>query len=195
MPESVSLVPVTLLIMPPVTLLITPEYRATFYDLDDLLLEISNRDGLYVVAMNSRALQDAGIYERVLVEAFVGTPTQEWPLRLISGLIARASRERLRAAGRSLPGAGPFRLYRGVAGRRPRRRVRGFSWTDSLEVARRFATRDPTLDDPAVYKVLVEGAHVLTYVGGEEGEYLVLLPGTTRPVRIESPSGAPARRR
>jgi hypothetical protein len=84
MPESVSL--------GPVAVWITQEYCRTFYDLDDLLLEMSNQDGFFVVDKNWRALQAAGIYERVLVEAFVGTPTNERPLRLISALIARASR-------------------------------------------------------------------------------------------------------
>jgi hypothetical protein len=48
--------------------------------------------------------------------------------------------------------------------------------------------RDARFDDPAVYEVLVEAVDVLTYIGEEEHEYLVLLPRRTRPARIEGSS-------
>jgi hypothetical protein len=129
------------------------EHSMTFFDLEVLLSEISNRDGFYVVAANAEVLRKAGIYERVLLDVFVGSPTNDWPLAVISGLLAHANRRRLRAAGNPLPSRrGPFLLYRGVAGAPPRRRVRGFSWTDSIESAKRFALRIPNLCDPAVYR-------------------------------------------
>jgi|HubBroStandDraft_6_1064221.scaffolds.fasta_scaffold168188_2 hypothetical protein len=172
----------------PITLILSPEreHSMTFFDLEVLLSEISNRDGFDVVAANEEVLRKAGIYERVLLDVFVGSPTNELPLSKISGLLARANRRKLRAAGNPLPSRhGPFLLYRGVAGAPPRRRVRGFSWTDSIESAKRFATRIPNLRDPAVYSVRVEAADVLAYVGGEEAEYLVQLPRTARPVRVD----------
>jgi len=44
----------------------------------------------------------------------------------------QADRARLRALGDALPGPGPFTLFRGVAGRGAKRRVRGLSWINAM---------------------------------------------------------------
>ena len=97
------------------------------------------------------------------------------------------------AAERESVVAGPFTLYRGVAGPEPDRRVSGLSWTHSVEDARWFAQNharrlrewisDP---DPAVCRVTVDAAAVLVYTNvHEEQEFIVMLsPGIT-PERIE----------
>ena len=176
-------------------LVVQPGEHARFWNLDHLLSHIGNTDGLFVAAANKAVLQRAGIYEKVLLEAFVGTPTNHWPLVLITSLFSFADPARLRAVGNPLPSSGPFLLYRGVAGKPPRRRVRGLSWTDDFRVAQSFACRVPGLVDQAVYRVRVREEDVLTYVGGEEGEYIVRLPQTARPVRIEERVTGDARAR
>ena len=101
-----------------------------------------------------------------------------------------ADSERLRACGDPLPGHGPFTIFRGVAGRGSARRVRGLSWTGSQERAEWFAQRlARILPNPAVFKVTVSEADVIAYVhsgkqGRGEEEFIVLLPQSSRPVRV-----------
>ena len=118
----------------------------------------------------------------------------KWPIRTLRKLFDRADRDRLRAAGDPIPGVGPFTIYRGVGGRGRARHVRGLSWPASRERARWFAQRAQIfgLHDPAVYCVTVDACHVLAFVdsadanGRGEEEFVVLLPQTLRPVRLES---------
>lgn len=92
-------------------------------------------------------------------------------------LFGSANREALRAAGDPLPGPGPFTVYRGVSGEEhEERRVRGLSWTTSIDRAREFAKRFDG-PDPAVYEAVIEARHVLAYIDwNDEEEFIVLLP-------------------
>jgi hypothetical protein len=147
-----------------------------------------NTDWLGIVLGNLTVLKEQGLYEKALLQAFTGcrVNNHHWPPHMLAWLFAQADRARLREAGDPLPGPGPFTLYRGVAGRGAGRRVRGLSWTASLDRARSFATRLP-LDDPAVFQVTVDESDVLAYVNGrQEEEFLVRLAPNARPIRIES---------
>jgi hypothetical protein len=97
-----------------------------------------------------------------------------------------ADRARLRAAGDPLPEP-PFTLYRGVAGRGPARRVRGFSWTASRERGPWFADRFTSLlHDPAVYTITVGEESILAYVNERQEEEFIVDPLALghRPVRV-----------
>jgi hypothetical protein len=151
-----------------------------------------NLAGLDLVLRNLQPLRAAGLYEQALVCAYVKTRTnwRRFPHDVIKSLFRAADRDRLRACGEPLPGAGPFTVYRGVCGRGRARRVRGISWTGSLAVAawfaNRFAERD--LPDAAVYRADVDAAAVLAFLhddaGRGEDEYLVLLPDSCRVRRV-----------
>jgi hypothetical protein len=135
---------------------------------------------------NQVVLREAGLYEQVLLEAFVGTRTNhsDWPLDVLTFLFAGCDRDKLRAAGDPLPGPGPFVLYRGIAGHGPRRRRRGLSWTEDAERAQWFATRF-SLAHPMVLRVIVDETAVLAYVNDrQEREFVVVLPSTVQPVRV-----------
>ncbi len=167
-------------------------------DAGGFLVTASNEYGLDLVYFNMTELQARGLYERALLDAFIDTRTnnRHWPLRELMGMFEIADRERLRAAGDPLPGPGPFTIYRGVAGRGRARRVRGLSWTRSLERAQWFADRGPWfgLKDPAVFRVTVEANDVLAYCNGsyrEEEEFIVLLPESARPIRVTRPRPPP----
>lgn len=150
-----------------------------------LLYANGNTVWLHVVARNMGALRQRGIYEAALLDAWAGTRTNnvEIPTWVLEDLFAHADRAVLRKLA-PLPHAGPFTLYRGVAGHRPHRRVRGFSWTGSRDQAAWFARRFG-LADPAVYRVTVGEEHVLAYSDDrQEDEYLVLLPPNVRPRRL-----------
>ena len=148
-----------------------------------------NQDHLNIVWQNRDELQRRDLYEKTLLSAFIATRTNnhQCALDTLNLLFEIADRERLLAAGDPLPGPGPFTLYRGVAGRTRARRIRGLSWTGSLERAKWFAERGENLGlaDPAVFKVTVNADAVLAYSNERnEQEFIVLLPESARPVRV-----------
>lgn len=148
----------------------------------------SNMESLVLVYMNAKALLDRGMYERALLDAFIAARTNNhhFPVNMLQWLFSRADRARLLAAGDPLPDGETFTLYRGVAGRGPARRVRGFSWTSSPERAQWFANRAGGwgLHDPAVYTVTVERSDVYAYSNErKESEFIVLLERENKPRR------------
>lgn len=161
-------------------------------DVAGFLFAASNRDSLDLVAYNARALRKRGLYEAGLLDAFTASRTNNFHYSVggLKLLFASADRAKLRANGDPLPSDGPFTLYRGVAGRASARRVRGLSWTSSLETAQWFAGRFASLlADPAVYQITVDAEHVLAYLhekGRDEHEFIVLLPQGTRPKRVST---------
>jgi hypothetical protein len=102
-------------------------------------------------------------------------------------LFSLADRARLLACGDPLPGAGPFTVYRGVAGHGPARRVCGYSWIEDIEIARWFARRSADAGDPAIFRTVVEASEVLAYLheprGRSEREILIYPP--SKVVRVE----------
>jgi hypothetical protein len=107
-----------------------------------------------------------------LLDSFVRTNHAHWALSELHELFQSADRKALRAAGDPLPGPGPFTVYRGVSGEEPEeRRIRGLSWTTSVDRAREFAERFDG-PDPAVYEAVIKARHVLAYVNWEKEEEL-----------------------
>ncbi len=152
------------------------------------LIGASNEDSLSLVYKNIFLLRDRGLYEKTLLDAFIATRTNNHGCRLdtLRLLFDIADRDRLLAAGDPLPGPGPFTIFRGVAGKGRARRVRGLSWTGSLEKAQWFARR-LYLPDPAVFQVTVSIEDVLAYSNErEEQEFIVLLPDSAKPVRLKT---------
>jgi hypothetical protein len=142
--------------------------------------------GLRVVLQNAALLKRRGFYERALLCAYTEGRGSHYqvPLGLIRGWFTSCDRARLRAAGEPLPGPGPWRVYRGVAGMRQHRHVRGVSWTLNQERARWFAHRWG-LYDPAVLSLVVSERKVLAYTNArQEQEFLLLLNGNHRPQRV-----------
>jgi hypothetical protein len=153
--------------------------------LGDILYSDVDQLSLRIVALNGAALRAKGIYERALLSAFAHTNHADWSLLALRRLFASADRGRLRSGGDPLPGPGPFTIYRGVAGVEPARRVCGLSWTSSAEEARPFAHR-LRWPDPGVYRITVRATDVVAYLNmKEEAEFVVMLPETARPERVE----------
>jgi hypothetical protein len=111
-----------------------------------------------------------------------------WHYGDIRHMLTDADKERFRAAGDPLPSAGPFKLYRGVAGLRGHRAIGGYSWTSSIDVAAWFANRfSAMLPDPAVYTLWVPEEYVMAYTDGrQEQEFIVQLPWMCQPKRCLS---------
>lgn len=97
----------------------------------------SNELSIQIVVANAEQLRDRGLLERAIVTALIATRTanfRDYPR--IRELLRFADRERLLAGGDVRPPSrGPFTLYRGVGGKGPARRVRGYSWTSKRETA------------------------------------------------------------
>jgi hypothetical protein len=151
----------------------------------------SNQYHLDLVVHNVLALRERGLYEPALLGALRSTRTNNHHCSLdtLRWLLYLADRDRLRQAGALLPGAGPFTLYRGVAGRGAARRIRGVSWTLSFETAKWFAMRFamllPWATQLAVFQIVIDAKAVLAYVTDRsEEEFLVLLRPDDKVTRV-----------
>ena len=82
------------------------------------------------------------------------------------------------------PDPPPTTLYRGVAGRGRARRLRGLSWTSSLECACWFARRFDQ-PDPAVFSIPFVPRQVVMYLDDRnEDEYVTIVPKAQRLTRV-----------
>lgn len=147
-------------------------------DILGVLCLIGNDRGLEFVTQNIQALKADGLFEMALVEAFTAcrVNNNSWPLPVLRSLFCTvADRQKLRLLGPPLLGAGPFHLYRGVAGRGGSRRTAGISWTANLNAACWFAMRfADVLDDPGVYEYMADESEVLCrHNERNEDEYLL----------------------
>jgi hypothetical protein len=143
-----------------------------------------SQNSLKLVHRNAGQLNEREIYESALLAAFTWTRTNNsaWPERMLASLFAHADREKLRAAGDPIPDAA-VKVYRGVAGSGRRRRERGLSWTDSLDVACWFAQRG-RYADPAVLMATVEPDEILACVNDRREREFIVQPGSFKRLPI-----------
>jgi hypothetical protein len=153
------------------------------------LFYTNNMYGLELVWRNFRALRERGLYEQALLTAYQSVRTNTRG-QVAEFLFCNADKAKLRSLGAPLPHPGPFRLYRGVAGKGRARNVRGLSWTESFDVAKWFAERFARPDcnllaSPAVFEVTVPESAVLAYLTDrKEEEFIVLLEREMEPRRV-----------
>jgi hypothetical protein len=147
-------------------------------DLDGVFSCMQGDTKLCFVCDNILPLKLNGLYEESLLHAYTRCRTNfaSWPTSVLRWMFGLANRRQLAGAGDMWPGPGPYTVYRGVAGRGRKRRVRGFSWTTSFEKARWFATRYG-LEKPMVYEAQVDEKNVLAYYNRRgEQEFLCDIP-------------------
>jgi hypothetical protein len=161
----------------PDPLLKDAEDAAACGDVDMLLCLLDNTSELAFVSDNIAWLKSLGKYEKALLNAYIDTRTNysRWQLSVLKLLFNMADRPTLLAAGDPLPGNEPFTVFRGVAGRGSKRRLRGISWTADREKAIWFAKRfvEMGLVQPAVYQAVIPIANVYAYHNGRnEQEFL-----------------------
>lgn len=159
-----------------------------YLDGDVFLFMVSadNQLGVELVAANAAALKERGILEECVFYAMTIPRINYYHYyRELRRLLGQVDRAKLLAQGDPLPGSGPYRLYRGVAGRGPARRVRGFAWTFDREQAQWFADRYAYfLADPGVYVTTVGRDDVLFFDEGREKEMAILLASRGRTERV-----------
>ena len=163
-------------------------------DVETLLAFLDNTTELSFVADNIEWLKSIGKYETALLSAYIDTQTNytNWSLDLLKFLFSIASRPALLAAGETLPGAGPFVVFRGVAGKGAKRRLRGLSWTDDRERAIWFANRyaETGLEKPAVMRAEVMPAQVYAFCDDRNEREFICDIGQAFPIKTEWRAGA-----
>jgi hypothetical protein len=145
----------------------------------------SNHSALDTVRRNLELLRQRGIYESALISAFVGCKYNNRQHRIwdIIFLLSIADRDKLRAAGSSLPGVGPFVVYRGVHGTGRDRRVRGLSWTLDRDIAAWFASRFSGADQ-AVYTATVTAEEVYCFYDDRKEREVICHPAKAKRIDI-----------
>ncbi len=147
---------------------------------------VSSENALLIVDDNVVAFKERAILEPAVAYALVQTGTNHHAVsvRRIDALLRACDRERLLGSSDRLPPGDSFKVFRGVAGSGAARRVRGFSWTGSLDVACWFAARYPALGDPAVVTARLQTTDVYLYSDERYEDEFVGRPRSCRRVDI-----------
>jgi hypothetical protein len=156
-------------------------------DIHRVMNYMPNTSRLGFLVDNILPLTKAEKYEDALFCAYTGTRTNfsNWSLDVLTYILNKADPVKMRSLGSSIPDLETFTLYRGVAGRGRKRRVNGFSWTESPHIAAWFACRYPELPDPAVYRVAVTRDQILFCCDErKEKEFVLRLPLRMKPKRV-----------
>jgi hypothetical protein len=157
-----------------------------FYAVNGFFMYASSDVAMLLFMDNENYFKKHGLYEKALLYAWahqkvnvlqIGDRVSSWDHFMRNCLQLCADSDALLAAGDPLPLGDPLTIYRGVRGR-GKRNLRGISWTLSLEVAKKFSKRFPTLENfrPAVYQTTVRRSDVYAYLNSfREGEQEVLV--------------------
>jgi hypothetical protein len=164
--------------------------------LEEVLKEYAWADSVQVMDIvldNWPVLRDAGLLEEAFLNAWCtqkfGFPN--WTNAFCDAILGLLQREKLLNAGDPMPPGDSFVVYRGVAGVGRKRRVRGYSWSGDIGVARLFAeirAHRGLLPNPAIYRAEIRREHVLAYInesGRNEQEFLLLPRYLSKIKRVE----------
>ena len=149
---------------------------------DAIGLVIKAGGGALAFVLDNRfALRDLGMFEPALISAFTGCRMNfnEWQAKEIEGLFKMCDRDKLWAAGDEPPPGDRWTVYRGVAGKRGQRKVRGLSWTSSRDQACWYALR-LDLPDPAVYSATVGRQDVYCFSDDRDEQECICRPRSPR---------------
>lgn len=151
-------------------------------DPTSLFLSVPDGFKLQFVERNVESLRRIKSYEKILLRAYQSLSITIEDLRLdrLRRLFALADRERLLAAGDPLPEGESFKLYRGTGKEIESKRgirVHGLSWTDKIEIARKFSGlyTEPKYESH-VYTANVPRAQVLAFRKYPEREFVLRTP-------------------
>lgn len=154
-------------------------------DVGAFLITVSSDARLALVCDNMHLLRQRGLYEEALLMAYSGCRVnhRNWSASVLQYLFGFADRDKLREVGDPLPGAGPFTIYRGVSGVGAARRLRGLSWTGSLDIACWFACRFP-LGTPAVVTATIDAADVYACITDRDEDEFVCRPAKVKRMKL-----------
>lgn len=138
-----------------------------------------SQDRTALVFDNICELISCGMYEESLFDAYVSTKgnLRSWDTLTLDIMFNAGKQQALQRLGDSLPLESAV-VYRGVWGTGRKRRVRGFSWTTSLDVACWFASNvmyggASVPKNAAVYRARIEPEEIY-FVTNERNEHEVV---------------------
>jgi hypothetical protein len=180
------------------------KHREPTSPLEEVLKRIAwanSVQGMDIVLDGWHMLRDAGLLEVAFLDAWSGQKFgfPNWTNAFLEFVFGNLEREKLLNASDPMPPGDSFIVYRGVAGVGRKRRVRGYSWSGDIGIARLFAeiraSRGGGLPEPAVFSAVIQRQHVLAYInesGRNEQEFLLLpryLSKIKRIERVTTPGG------
>jgi hypothetical protein len=134
--------------------------------------------GLALVFDNTFLLKELDMYEAALIAAFslnCKTNFSHWSPSVVMSMFDRADRHKLQSHGIMIP-TEPVIAYRGVSGVGARRRMKGWSWTTSKDMACWFAMRCEWLGNPSVYKCVFDPKDIYVMHNEREEDELIGIP-------------------
>jgi hypothetical protein len=151
------------------------------------LCYIASGNQLCFVCDNAMQLKATGLLEKALLEAFTSSRINNRLISLswIDYLFRLCDRSVLRSLSNPLPGSGPFTIYRGVAGSRNSRRVKGWSWTTDIHIACWFSLR-LGLENPAVYEATIDEKNIFAYVDDRNESEIICCPSRPKNLKLTS---------
>lgn len=155
-------------------------------DIYGVIFSLRGREMAFVFD-NLELLKEKGKYEEALFYAYTDVKMNysHWSIQTLKYLFSKADIQKMRKVGDFIPNKKTFTLYRGVSGKGNKRRVNGFSWTESPNIAAWYANWFER-HDPAVFTVTVPNSCVMACCNDRnEKEYLLNLPLPVKPKRIK----------
>jgi hypothetical protein len=144
------------------------------------LLLADNEFSLPLLDCISQKAKRAGQLEAAFIHAFTATRTDNHKnFEIIKKLLKKVNLVTLQKAGDEIPKMENFQLYRGAASDFKN----GFSWTSSIEIARRFASRHVNLDSN-IYVANVKHHQIIFYSNDRNEREFVLDASLIQPQKF-----------
>lgn len=135
---------------------------------------------------NIIAIRCCGLIKEFVSYAYVGTKNNlsSYPLNLFRHLFSFCNKDALRKLNDPFEVKPFYDLYRGVSGKGRARRLRGYSWTSSLDTAKFFSIR-MNLANPSVFTTRVKYDDIYFYTNNrEENEFVCHIPPDAKLTRV-----------
>ncbi len=169
--------------------LIDPDLHSAAYDdyhnSSENFIYLARPGNEMIVALNNyKQLKQIGRYEPALIGAYQSVKINHSNLSLdiVDWLFSKADREACIKLG-DMTTEMPTTVYRGVSGHGRRRRIAGWSWTTSIEVACWFARR-LSLPNPAIYSTIVDYNEIYYYTNEPTESEVIVKPKAPQRMKL-----------
>ena len=121
-------------------------------NVDELSVCMSNHEFMNFIFDNFLSIIERDLLEKFMALAYIGVKDNLSciPFDMLEHAFKMCDKQKLKELGQEFPKKASYKVFRGVSGYGKKRRLRAFSWTGSLDVAKWFATRYE-LYKPMVY--------------------------------------------
>ena len=137
----------------------------------------SNEYSLTLLTTVMGDFEACGKLELAFIHAFTATRTNNYHhYETIEYILGDIDLERLQEQGDKLPEQDEYRLYRGISGDQTQEIIKGYSWTNNIELAHWFAMRYAKFGIPSIYETTVKKDAILFCSNRREEDEYVLNP-------------------